>query len=127
MYSFNYVRVTSCQKLSFYISSIIFIFADEADELSISIFLNVEAMSKKKRNRQSKAKSGKNQVNVYPPEQDKKPISKKAFMGKKQNGEKSSIMDWFINRCKASVNGIVEDIIKWLIKLMLLYILLQLL
>lgn len=84
-------------------------------------------MSKKKRNRQSKAKSGKNQVNVYPPEQDKKPISKKAFMGKKQNGEKSSIKDWFINRCKASVNGIVEDIIKWLIKLMLLYFLLQLL
>lgn len=64
---------------------------------------------------------------VYPQKQVIRPIDKKAFMEVKQNKESSSIKRWFFDRCKGAVNSIVEDVIRWFIDFILLYIVLQLL
>lgn len=79
------------------------------------------------RNRCKKVKPQKSRIKIYPSKREKKPIDKKAFMGKKQNKAKFSIKKWFIDRCKGATNSMVEDVIKWLIEFILLYILLKLL
>ncbi len=79
------------------------------------------------RNRSKNVKPVKNQLKNYPQKDEKKPIDKKAFMGKKQNKKEFSIKKWFMDRCKGATNSMVEDAIKWLIEFILLYILLKLL
>lgn len=74
-------------------------------------------MSNKKRNRRKSVRSCNNK--------GKSLYMKKLLWGRKTNKKKFSLKRWGIDRFKNATNSFVEDIIKEMIRMMILYILFQ--